>query len=119
VVVIDRNAWSSSIGTPGRHHPVRALELKRTYRRLSAYDAFSLALAGDEEESILLTSDRALRVAAESEAVEVHGVLWVVDRLEESGLLPAEELFRALSRLCRQIRWCSCRRTKLRTVWRG
>jgi hypothetical protein len=24
VVVIDWNAWSSSIGTPGRHHPVRA-----------------------------------------------------------------------------------------------
>lgn len=77
----------------------RALELKRAYRRLSAYDAFSLALAGDEEGAILLTSDRALRVAAEAEAVEVHGVLWVVDRLEESGLLPAEELFRALSRL--------------------
>ncbi len=77
----------------------RALELKRTYRRLSAYDAFSLSLAGDTEEAILLTSDRALRAAAGTEAVEAHGVLWVIDRLEESGLLPNEELFRALSAL--------------------
>jgi len=27
VVVIDRNGWSSSIGTGGRHHPVRARTL--------------------------------------------------------------------------------------------
>ena len=77
----------------------RALELKRVYRRLSAYDVFSLALAGDTENSVLLTSDRALRIAADAEAVEAHGVLWVIDRLQENGLLPNEELFRALSSL--------------------
>jgi predicted nucleic acid-binding protein len=77
----------------------RSLELKRVYRRLSAYDVFSLALASDTEEAVLLTSDRALRAAANAEAVEAHGVLWVVDRLEENGLLPNEELFRALSSL--------------------
>jgi predicted nucleic acid-binding protein len=77
----------------------RALELMRAHRRLSSYDAFSLALAEDEENSILLTSDRALRAAAAAQAVEAHGVLWVMDRIEESGLLPPEELFRALNHL--------------------
>lgn len=77
----------------------RALELKRLYRRLSAYDAFCLALAEIGEDAILLTSDRPLRVAAEDLKIEVHGVLWAIDRIEERGLLPPEALFRALSHL--------------------
>jgi hypothetical protein len=52
-----------------------------------------------ENRSILLTSDQALRAATEAETIEAHGVLWVSDRLEESGLLPHEELFRALTLL--------------------
>lgn len=77
----------------------RSLELRRNHRRLSAYDAMSLALAELVEESILLTSDQALRVAAEGLAVEVHGVLWIFDLLEQQALLPAEELRRALTLL--------------------
>ena len=77
----------------------RAMDLKRVHRRLSAYDAFCLALAEIGEASILLTSDRALRVAAEALTIEVHGVLWVIDRIEERGLLPLDVLFRALSHL--------------------
>ena len=34
VVVIDWNEWSSSIGTGGRHHPVRAREIVVTVMHL-------------------------------------------------------------------------------------
>lgn len=77
----------------------RSFELRRNHRRLSAYDAMSLALAEVAEETILLTCDQALRVAAQVLAVEVHGVLWVFDLLEQQGLLPVEELRRALTLL--------------------
>jgi len=77
----------------------RALVLKRAHRRLSAYDAFCLALAEIGEDAILLTSDRPLRLAAAGLRIEVHGVLWVIDRIEERGLLPLESLFLALTHL--------------------
>jgi predicted nucleic acid-binding protein len=78
-----------------------ALELMRTYRRLSSYDALSLALAEQQrdEDCILLTSDRDLRRAGEALAIEVHGVLWVIDRIAEEQLLSARELHAALIRL--------------------
>jgi predicted nucleic acid-binding protein len=79
----------------------RALELMRTYRRLSSYDAFSLALAEQrrDEACILLTSDRDLRRAGEAMAIEVHGVLWLIDCIAERQLLSPRELHAALTRL--------------------
>ena len=60
------------------------------YPRASLRDLSSLILARDEG-SVLVTGDKALRKAAEKEGVEVHGVLWVLDRLvSEAGLLPVE-----------------------------
>jgi predicted nucleic acid-binding protein len=77
----------------------RALALMRLHRRLSAYDALSLALAEQQRDCILLTSDGDLRRAGEALAIEVHGVLWVIDRIADGQLLSNQELFTALTRL--------------------
>ena len=66
---------------------------------MSAYDALTLALAESEKHSILLTSDRALRNAATTLAIEAHGILWVIDKLVEARLLSAADIFAALKRL--------------------
>jgi hypothetical protein len=50
------------------------------YANPSRNDCFSLALAR-QENCPLLTGDRALRVAAEREAILVMGTLWLVDQL--------------------------------------
>lgn len=60
------------------------------YPRASRRDLSSLILARDER-AVLITGDRALRKAARKEGIEVHGVLWVLDRLiAEADLLPTE-----------------------------
>ena len=64
--------------------------------RLSANDAFSLALAEAHAGSILLTGDQSLRRQAEENGVEVHGALWVTDQLEALGLVPAADLLGGL-----------------------
>jgi predicted nucleic acid-binding protein len=56
------------------------------YRRPSQNDLFGLALARAEH-TILVTGDAALRRAAETEGVETHGVLWLLDGLVEQGVL--------------------------------
>jgi predicted nucleic acid-binding protein len=71
----------------------------RLHRRLSSYDALSLALAEQQQDTILLTSDGDLRRASEAMAIEVHGVLWVIDRIAEAQLLSSLDLFNALTRL--------------------
>ena len=69
--------------------------LERT-EGISAVDSFVLALA--ESASIaLLTGDGRLRRLAESEHVEVHGLLWLLDRIEEAGTADRRTLRRGLS----------------------
>ena len=63
---------------------------------LSAYDALCLLLAQRRSTSVLLTGDKLLRRAAEAAGVRVHGVLWVVDQLQEAGLCGAFRLIAAL-----------------------
>lgn len=56
----------------------------------SPQDITALILA-QEEGAILVTGDRGLREAAEAEGVEVHGTLWVMDRMvAEDAVSPAE-----------------------------
>lgn len=68
-----------------RHHPA-----------LSWQDVTSFVLARQTPESILLTSDRRLRTYAESQQVEVHGLLWVIDQLEHQQLLTPAVLLSAI-----------------------
>lgn len=67
-----------------------AVRLKEKYTPLSSYDTFALAIA-KLRGIILLSGDGALRKAALKEKVEVHGTIWVVDRLAEEGLVSNSE----------------------------
>ena len=64
--------------------------LAQTYRsrepKLSLPDAFALALA-QTGGHILLAGDASLRQLAGAGRVECHGVLWILDALEEEGVL--------------------------------
>jgi predicted nucleic acid-binding protein len=64
--------------------------LASRYLRPSRSDLFALVLARSQG-ATLLTGDRHLRSAAESEGVKVHGTLWLIDRMVESDLLERRE----------------------------
>ena len=76
--------------------PERTLTYFNQHRALKIHDCFALVLAEDIEDSILLTGDSALRSVAEGK-VEVHGVLWATDQLEEHGIVLLEHLLQALT----------------------
>lgn len=62
-----------------------ATRVGRVDRRLSVADSFAFALAHGRQWT-LLTGDGALRALAAGEGVEVHGMLWLVDRIEAGGI---------------------------------
>ena len=68
-----------------------ALGYRQAHRPLSLPDSFALALA-KLNSWILLSGDRHLRELAANERVACHGVLWVIDRIFEQGLLSNAEL---------------------------
>jgi len=77
----------------------RALEFRARYATLSLNDCLSMSLAESIEDVILLTGDRRLRTHATELGVEVHGVLWVSDRLEEGEIAAYADLLDGLLRL--------------------
>lgn len=58
-------------------------QLTLVYREPSTNDLFALALA-KERQWPLLSGDRRLREAARAEGVEIHGTLWIVERMIET-----------------------------------
>jgi len=75
--LIDRGLEQRTLTGDELEHVVTLAE---TYPRPSEADLAALLLA-DLEGSILVTGDAALREAAQKEGVEVHGTLWILDRL--------------------------------------
>jgi len=69
-----------------------ALRYRSARPALSLPDTFALALA-QEREWTLLTGDGQLKELAAAEQVECHGVLWLLDRMEEVGT-PAIQILR-------------------------
>lgn len=69
-----------------------ALGYRQAHRPLSLPDCFALALA-KLNSWILLSGDRHLRELAANERVACHGVLWLIDRIFEEGLLPNPVLY--------------------------
>jgi predicted nucleic acid-binding protein len=57
-------------------------KLAEKYQQPTRNDLFALALA-KADKAILLTGDGNLRKAADEEGVEVHGTLWLLDRMVE------------------------------------
>lgn len=64
-------------------------------RGVSVQDVSAMLVAEDEG-CVLLTGDGSLRVLAKCRGVEVHGVLWLLDRLLEQGLREASRAADAL-----------------------
>jgi predicted nucleic acid-binding protein len=52
-----------------------------------------------ELDAILLSGDKALRVMAENNNIEVHGVLWVLDQLVDAKILPGRQAATALEKM--------------------
>lgn len=70
--------------------------IKREHSGLSANDCFALVTAICQENAILLTGDRQLRMVAAAREVRVHGVLWIIDELHAAGACEPELLISAL-----------------------
>jgi predicted nucleic acid-binding protein len=64
---------------------VSALHYRSQRPGLSVPDSLALALA-KEQSWLLLTGDGQLRELAVAEQVECHGVLWLLDQMEEAGI---------------------------------
>jgi len=62
----------------------KALLYRQQRATLSVPDSFALALA-KERQWLLLTGDGQLRDLAGGEDVECHGVLWLMDLMQEAG----------------------------------
>lgn len=73
-----------------------AFALKSQHPGLSAYDCFACVTAKYHEGSILLTGDGGLRRIAEKNQMEVHGVLWVTDELDNADVCGEALLIKAL-----------------------
>jgi predicted nucleic acid-binding protein len=74
----------------------RAMDHRSQNAKLSAEDCFSLVLAQDNQESILLTGDAVLRTVATAMGCEVHGAIWVTDEICRCGLLPDQHVAKCL-----------------------
>ncbi len=86
---------------------LHASELITRHRRVSRYDCFALALA-HREDCPLLTGDKALRIAADSESVPVKGSLWLVTLMVEKGLLTkdgARSAYKKMEDAGRRLPW--------------
>lgn len=77
---------------------LRAAELARRHRRPSRLDLAALALA-EQEKCPLLTGDRHLREAARAEGVDVHGTLWLVERLVTLRIVRVDRVRLAYERM--------------------
>jgi len=75
---------------------LRAQEVLRKIPQLSVHDGFAFALAESYPGCILLTGDSKLRTLATQHAMEVHGVLWVLDEIYRIRLTSAATLLAAL-----------------------
>jgi predicted nucleic acid-binding protein len=75
----------------------RAIDHQSQNAKLSAEDCFSLVLAQDCKDSILLTGDAELRSVAIEQGCEVHGVLWVADEIHSRRLIAESELAKKLN----------------------
>ena len=81
-----------------RYGVAAALKYRAQRRLLSVPDSFALALA-KERAWTLLTGDNDLRGLANGENVDCHGVLWLLDRMEEAGIPGLQALHDGLTAL--------------------
>lgn len=76
-----------------------AIRYRQQQNKLSVPDSLALALA-KERAWPLLTGDNDLRALAAAETVECHGVLWLLDILEEARTPDLRLLYDGLEVIC-------------------
>lgn len=81
-----------------RHGHAQAGSKRKQRKALSRNDCSVLALAKSRER-VLLVADQALRNVASEYQVESHGVLWLLDLMEQQHVLPRPNLIAALERM--------------------
>ena len=82
-------------------------EWQDTYPAPSFNDLTAMALA-KQEQCPLLTGDRWLRIAAECERIEVHGTLWIMERMHNEEIIDfkrAEEAYAEMQQELRRLPW--------------
>ena len=89
-----------------------ALAYRQRIPSLTIPDSFALALARARE-WVLLTGDGPLRQLAADEAVECHGVLWLLDQIEAARAASFRELHDGLTAISNHLR-CRLPRTEIR-----
>ena len=75
---------------------LRAQHVVSDMPHLSIHDGFAFSLAEMCPGCILLSGDGGLRTLAEKHAIEVRGVLWVVDEIYRNGLVGIEDILTVL-----------------------
>ena len=77
---------------------LEASRLILQYSKVSNNDCFALALAKSKN-CPLLSGDQALRTAADAEAVEVYGTIWIVERLIQRKIIDIHQAETAFNRM--------------------
>lgn len=80
------------------------IDLRKKYTAPSTNDLFALLLA-KKNSCPLITGDRALRKAAEQERVVAHGLLWLIDAMVNSKILPGTKAADALKNIIAAGSW--------------
>ncbi len=75
---------------------LRAQSLEGQYPALSIHDCFAFSLAERIPDSILLSGDGKLRSIAEQHRLEVHGVLWAIEKMHQKQTATVGQLISAL-----------------------
>jgi predicted nucleic acid-binding protein len=74
----------------------RVQTIAQKHPALSLNDCFAFVVAERTTNSILMTGDRRLRELADSHQIEVHGVLWAMDEMYQTGAATTSQLRTAL-----------------------
>ena len=93
-----------------------ALEYRRARRSLSLPDSFALSLSKTNSWT-LLSGDGSLRALALEDAIECHGVLWLLDHLHEHRILDQDFLTEGLRRIAEHPR-CRLPQAEIRARFR-
>lgn len=75
---------------------IRVQSVARSNPKLTINDCFAFVLAESIQNSILLTGDCGLRTLATISKIEVHGVLWALDEMYNSGIIAPDVIYKAL-----------------------
>jgi len=97
----------------------QVLLLRERYRKPSTNDLFALVLAKLKSYP-LVTGDDSLRRAAKEEGLQVHGLLWVLDRLVDFHILSFVDAAASLEIILEEGSWLPRKECEARLKrWRG